>query len=277
MYYITGIDDVTGSVSNDSSNLSIYFELGWEIMTTHLHIKELLFNNLFDNENDTIVTCDGREFLYKENFKNVITWEDYKKLNLNTDTINLCDRFINDFTNINKIDVTDNQGLIDLFSSFEKDHNYDNKPTNENYVCLVYRNRSHGSHRNMDEIFFKDLISSITKERRLKTYVVGFGGEIFENGHDCFHVTLKQFTTLINKKECLICVSSLTGPANLTYFFGNENLKNIILDLESARSNEYMKNHPLAMGDRFNYKKIDTQFIDGSIDLKDLKTIINNK
>lgn len=275
MYYITGIDEASGSVSNDSSNLRIYFELGWEIMTTHLYVKELLFNNIFNNENDTIVTCDGREFLYEENFKNVITWKEFKKLNINNHTINLCDRFINDFTNIDKIDVTDNKELIKLYSSFEKDYNY--KSFDENYVCLVYRNRTHDSHRNIDENFFKGLINLITKYFNLKVYVVGIGGEIFENNYDCFHVTLKQFTTLINKKECVFCVSSLTGPASLTYFFGGDNLKNIILDLESARSHEHMKNHPLAMGDKFNYKKIDTHFINGTIDLNVLKTIIKQK
>ena len=123
----------------------------------------------------------------------------------------------------------------------------------------------------MDDVFFKQIIDFFIS-KNYKIFVVGFGSEIFSIEHKVINVNLQQFSTLIGEKKCKLCISSLTGPPHLTYFFGNDNLKNIIIDIESARKNDVMKYHPLAMGDIFNYKKINTEFIMG---IPDYNTVID--
>jgi hypothetical protein len=263
-YYITGIDTSSGNKNDDSSNLLTYFELGWEIMTTHLKLKELLHNrDIYDN--DVIVTCSGREFLYRKNFKNVISWKDYLKISHTKKEVNLCQEFSTNLSLIDKITPKKDDSLIDLFFSFEKEENLKFNVDGD-FACLVYRNRSHGSHRNMDINFFKKIINFLVNKFNLNIFVVGFGSEIFEDNKNVFSVNLKEFATLVNNDNCKLCVSSLTGPPALTYFFGGVNLKNIIIDIESARKDEYMENHPLAMGNIFNYKNVETEFILGMPD-----------
>jgi hypothetical protein len=258
---IVGIDDFTGSASSDSSNLSSYFELGWEIMTTHLKVKEMLYIGSI-NSDDTVVTCKGREFLYKKLFNNVICWSDFKNLNNEANPINLLSFFINDFSNLQHIENNPNEALQSYFFSFENNGKIEFEfPIDDGFVCMVYRERNHDSHRNMDKGLFSELIYYVNKVLRKKAFVVGFNSESFCDNIDSFHVSLKDFTSLINHKNCKLCLSSLTGPPHLTYFFGNQNMTNIILDLENARANKSMINHPLAMGDQFNFKKIETHFI----------------
>lgn len=269
-YYICGIDDVSGDINSDSSSLNVYYELGWEIMTTHCEIKERLFKGLI-NQDDVVVTCDGRQFLYEKNFNNVITWKKFKELNPQSNVINLCDLFIN---GINYVSAKEDKNIIQSLKQFNSDSDLELNP-NEKFCCLVYRKRAHCSHRNMDDSYFENIISFLNKEIKIKVFVVGFGSEKFVN-ENCHYVNLKQFTTLINNDNCNLCISSLTGPPHLTYFFGGKNLKNIILDLESARANPVMTNHPLAMGDIFNYNQIQTKFIMGKPELSVLFEEIKN-
>jgi hypothetical protein len=273
-YYITGIDTSSGNKNDDSSDLLSYYELGWEIMTTHLKLKELLHDG-YISDNDVIVTCSGREFLYQKSFKNVITWKDYLKINHTKKEVNLCQEFSSNHSLINEITPKKDDSLIDLFFSFEKEENLKFN-TDGDFVCMVYRNRDHGSHRNMDIDFFKKIIDFLKYKFNLNIFVVGFGSEIFEDNKNVFSVNLKEFTTLINNDNCKLCVSSLTGPSSLTYLFGGVNLKNIIIDIESARKDEYMENHPLAMGNLFNYKNVESEFILGMPDEVYLFNKINN-
>jgi hypothetical protein len=178
-YYIVGIDNSTGKQNDDSSHLLTYFELGWEIMTTHLKLKELLHNNIITND-DVIVTCDGREFLYQKNFNNVITWKKYLTLNHSDTVVNLCKEFSTNFSLIDKITPKKETDLLDLFFSFNSEENL-RFNIDGDFVCLVYRNRNHGSHRNMDNNFFKKIINFLKNNFKLKIFVVGFGSEIFED------------------------------------------------------------------------------------------------
>lgn len=272
-YYIVGIDENKGNHTDDSSNLMSYFELGWEIMTTHIEIKKLLFDNNIKKPY-TVVTCEGRQFLYENDFDNVITWGEYKEKKIKENSINLCLKFYSDLTNLEKITVSNDKNFINLLGSFKKTK-LTNLNINEKYACLVYRKRIHDSHRNINDLLFEKIIRFFTQNKKIRVFVVGFGSEKFEKINNCHSVKLNEFATLISNKNCKLCFSTLTGPPSMTYLFGHENLKNIIVDLENARNSDYMKNHPLAMGDRYNYKKVETFFIEGSNNEKEIFDKIN--
>lgn len=61
-YIIVSKNINLGKIEDDNSDLSKYFELGWEISTTHLYAKKLLYENII-NCDDCIVTTDERKFL----------------------------------------------------------------------------------------------------------------------------------------------------------------------------------------------------------------------
>jgi hypothetical protein len=274
VFYITGKDSVKGEIGADSGDLNEYFELGWEVMSTHCDVKELLYVGKINKEKDTVVTCEGREFLYQEDFLNVINWKQFKTLNVPpTEMIDLCrgaiDRIINSGISTKPaIKPNINKDIINSYFNFKRASNI--IIPEENFICLVYRKRNHYSHRNIDDNYFRDVLTFLTEKLKLSVFIVGYGSEIFTN-KNIFCVSLQEFTTLINHNNCKLCLSTLTGPPHLTYHFGNKNLKNIIIDIERARQRpEYGTNHCLAMGDSFNYKQIPTSFFYGVPELTTL-------
>ena len=56
-------------MDDDVSDERPYYELGWEITTTHFDAKHLLRTGAIDSQRDTVVTCSGREFLYTQVFE----------------------------------------------------------------------------------------------------------------------------------------------------------------------------------------------------------------
>jgi hypothetical protein len=85
-YLICSKNIKSGEMSNDSSNLNYYFELGWEMTTTHLYVKRLFYDKII-NKSDCIVTTTERAFLYKGLFDNVIDYHDFLKVVHKTDIV----------------------------------------------------------------------------------------------------------------------------------------------------------------------------------------------
>jgi hypothetical protein len=72
----------------ESELLEQYWELGWEIGLSRVHIINKLLNNEINNEEVTIVTLNDRMFLYSKIFKNVLSYEEFlllDKTNLEID------------------------------------------------------------------------------------------------------------------------------------------------------------------------------------------------
>lgn len=218
-YFICGIDDCKGTDQDDSSYLKTYFELGWEVPTTHFYAKHLLKEGKI-KARDVIVTCSGREFLYSETFQNVITWSDYKLLN-GKRTISLVDLTIKggfhsyyDENGIYKYCCTDREIICQYQKTFVR-HLHENSPFN----VIVYRSRSHDDNRNTDAEYIQDVIN--VSSRKFKTFVVGYGSEKFEN---CISVSLQQFCSLISSDFCCTIFTPQTGLAALSRVYSKADL-----------------------------------------------------
>jgi len=259
MYIVVSKEVKHGDYLNDSSSINEYFELGWEVLTTHVDVKYLLSIG-YIKKDDIIVTHSGREFLYEKLFNNVITWNEFEKLDKNNvDILDLVENNINCFFNDNlpkQFGETKthfhNKNLMwngekishDILFSFNYSNKYD---INENFVCLQYRKRSHKPQRNINDDYFIEIINYI-KSKNLNIYIVGYGAEKFIDNKQIFYVDLRDWASLINNENCKLCLTTLSGPSHLIVFCANKNCNNVIIDITNELSRD--------LNDRLNHNRL---------------------
>lgn len=278
MNLICGIDDKRGFIGDDSSSLNTYFELGWELVTTHLDAKYLLYKNKISN-NDTIITCSGREFLYEGLFNYIITWKDYKQ-NRKGDEINLVDLRIKSISskNMNMSLFWDKGNMrcpecdidINLIKNI-KFADINKHDTKNKYCCFVYRQRDHCPDRNLSTSYISELLNHIGN-LNYKIFIVGYGSESLCDSINRVNVNLQEFATLINNPNCIFVLSTLTGPPHLTYFVGHNKLNNIIIDLYNSRT---LDDHSVNMGNNVNFTGVKNKFFKGTPDINIIKKEID--
>jgi hypothetical protein len=264
-YFIAGKEKHSDKKLQTGS-LEDYYELGWEVVTTHLYAKHLINNKALDPDQDIIVTCEGREFLY-DKFIKTICWkefEDHTKKQiiaiidpinffLNTifqETSDFYDLYFVNNNPIYKYFDTD----FDIITDFSK--NSDIIPKTP-YICMNRRFRKHREHLNMSENYTNDLIKNIQDKYNVPIFLTGFHNESFvQPGVNI--VNLQDWCSLINHENCLFCIQNQTGTANLTQICARQELLNIIIDMEGAHFMPVYANgrRPDVLGKSVNFKKI---------------------
>lgn len=279
-YYIVGKNSSGGPTHDTSGDLNSYYELGWEIMVTHYRIKKFFYDSKINDDDVIVTTNEDRKFLYETIFKNIINWDEFKKIDTSEcEIIDLVDLSLkHDFHNeyINYTPEVNNNELNQILFSFKKDEDLLSSLPNNKYVCLQFRNRDWSVERNVDKFFFSELVTYFSEEKKIDVYVMGLGGEIFCNNKNVKYVNLKEFTTLINNENCLLFYSSMSGPAHLSYFFGHKNLYQIVNSVGGERPH-HLTNHPLYMGDIYNHTNVFVEIIPHHRDVNFFKNIIESK
>jgi hypothetical protein len=171
-------------------------------------------------------------------------------------------------------DVIQDDDLINKLCSFEVDSETKLK-IKDKFVCLQFRKRVHSSERNIDEEKFKDILNLITENYGLDVYVMGFGSEMFCDNKKIFYTNLQQFTTLINDENCILFYSTMSGVAHLSNFFTSKKTKHIVNDISNCW-NSSLKNHPLYMGEIFNYVKANIEIVQSYQNIDFYKNILTN-
>lgn len=279
-YYIVGKNSISGPTHDISGDLNSYYELGWEIMVTHYRIKKLFYEKIISTQDVIVTTNEERKFLYESIFENVITWEEFLKIDKgDTEVVDLVNQSTNDnFHNeyINYEPEINNQELNNILFSFKKDDISLPNDNNKKYVCLQFRNRDWSTERNVDKSFFSDLIKYFNEEKKIHIYVMGFGSEDFCVNENIEYVDLRRFTSLINNENCLFFYSSMSGPAHLSYFFGHKNLYQIVNSVGVDRPH-HLKDHPLYMGDKYNHTKVSVDIIPHHQNINFFRELLNDK
>ena len=274
-YYIVGKGNLSKVIDDVSGNLNNYFELGWELMTTHPEIKKLKIDGVF-TDNDVVVTTNpDRKFLYLESFNNVISWEDFLNLGIpESQIIDLVDDAMKGMGGLNFDDI--DEILINSLKKFKKDFEIEEKIKNKQFVCLQYRKRNWANSRNIEDDVFESLIKIVSEKYNLDVYVMGLSSEKFCDGNKVNYVNLQQFTTLINNKNCILFFSTMSGPAHLSCYFANKNIIHIVNDLLGQRINGggSLENHPLYQGRKYNFTNIDVRIIPYKINLNVFEDIL---
>jgi len=272
-YYIVGKTSEKGPTYDDSGDLNSYYEFGWELMVTHIRVKKMKHLGIFKDEDVVVTTNDDRKYLYERNFKKVISWNEFLKIededkiviDLVNDSVSGSYEF--DLPEINNVE------LNDILKSFVKNTNIISKIVDKKYVCLQFRKRVWCAERNIDEDFFKDLVNFFTVEQNLDVYIMGLDGDVFCDNKKSFYVNLEEFTTLINNSNCLLFYSGMSGPAHLSYFFGHKKLLHIVNSVGGPRPS-HLQNHPLYMGDIYNLTGVDVKILPNKLEVSDFNNFI---
>lgn len=229
-YIILGKSLKKGVSGNDASTLDVYFELGWEVVGSRFDFIKLLKTQ--DLSDCTAVTSEDRVFFYSKLFDNVISYNEFEKLNISdTDVVDdwTSTRLHgqhNQFSFLSANTFVDEYGKYirhdedyeELFDGFDLSESTIEKP--DKYIVLGLRSRDHNNYKNFNNTdnFYKNLVKKIKSEITENIFVVGYGTESFclENG--CTYVDkLVDFVSLIkDKKRCISQISQSTGTAVLS-------------------------------------------------------------
>lgn len=273
-YYIVGKTSEKGPTYEDSGDLNSYYELGWELMMTRVRVNKMKHLGIFKDEDVVVTTNDERKFLYTTEFNNVISWSEFINLGVNDNIVDLVNLSITDNHQDMINDVIQDDDLINKLCSFEIDSETKLK-IKDKFVCLQFRKRVHSSERNIDEEKFKDILNLISENYGLDVYVMGFGSEMFCDNKKIFYANLQQFTTLINDENCILFYSTMSGVAHLSNFFTSKKTKHIVNDISNCW-NGSLKNHPLYMGEIFNYVKANIEIVQSYQSIDFYKNILTN-
>lgn len=264
MYYLTGIDVAKGTIDDDISKERPYYELGWEITTTHFDAKHLLHTGQIDPQRDTIVTCSGREFLYTGVFDHVLDYHEFLTRQHKRDrVISLMDRYAAGIVPADYFDRP--HGPTAKFRQHRASRdlllNLDIRasalaPPNRPYCCFVIRRRSHGAYRNVPDSAVRMILAKLSK-RYDHVFIVGRDIEHFA-GQKVRLVDLVTFTRLIQHPRCRLIVGSLTGPMHLAALVSSAK---VCVVINHDDYDVHGLNHPVLMGHCITFSKSHFLFV----------------
>lgn len=265
MYYIASKNFLEGKIGSDACAFELYFELGWEMVTTHFIVKRYIKTGIIKND-DVIVTQEDRKFLYEGVFNNVISYKEFIKLG-NVPSIDLV-KYIQRMTYFTEYFYTTDNPLVNGdYRHFEDDYNEitnfkkSNISENEPYVCLLVRKRDHDKYRNINDDFAKQLINILP----YKIFICGKGTEYLCDNIKTFHISLQDFATLCNNEKCIANIGTLSGGMFIPAIFSKAKY-NITIDV--GGKHELMDgikyNNPLFLSKSIRFSK--SEFIDLELD-----------
>lgn len=240
-YIIAGKNDSIGVKGNDSGDLAIYFELGWEVVGSRLDAIKLLKTGVFSNSGTTIVTVDDRKFMYSSMFKNVISWDEFKK-EVERGRISASDS-IEDWTETRQFSFLNPNRDFEFwenndprpqsnsrYSRYEQDyHEITNGfakndlalkdiEENEKYYVACLRFRDHCEFRSSPSVWWAALLERIIEKTGKRIFLVGHGAENFVNNDRAKHISkLQDYVTLIQDSRCKAVIAQSTGTCGLAF------------------------------------------------------------
>jgi hypothetical protein len=252
-YFITGMDVAKGVEEDDVSDEKPYYELGWEVVTTHFDIKRMKRRGEVDPDADTIVTCAGREFLYTAEFSRVIDHGAFLRIKTEGDEVVDCtDRYAGGRVPIQYFEG-DAHTPMSRYKYFDEDrdmitrvgaaptaHLHGGRP----YACLLVRRRSHGAYRNMSDERVSYLLEKLMGKYE-RVFLVGRGAEHLEDRSRAVHVDLQTYASLIQDELCEVIIGSFTGTMQLAALLSRAKtclvLNHDLYDVQAL-------NHPVLLG-----------------------------
>jgi hypothetical protein len=234
-YIITGKNTVSGTKGNDSADLAIYFELGWEVVGSRLDAIKLLKTGALSNDDTTIVTVNDRKFMYSAIFNNVISWEEFLG-RVNLRNIKMFDT-VEDWTQTRQFSFLNPNGDFEFwenrdasvlanskYSRYEQDYNeivdgfekngaiLEELEEDESYYVACLRFRDHCEFRSSPMMWWNQLLDRMIEETGKKIFLVGAGAENFVKSNKVKHVPrLQDYVTLIQDSRCKAVIAQSTG------------------------------------------------------------------
>ena len=240
-YIIAGKNTAAGVKGNDSADLGVYFELGWEVVGSRLDAIKLLKTGVLSKDDTTIVTISDRKFMYSSIFKHVISWEEFLAL-VNARSLNEFDTF-EDWTQTRQFSFLNLNGDFEFwenrdasihansrYSRYEQDYKeivdgfeknksvLEDLREDDSYYVACLRFRDHCESRSSPMIWWNQLLDSLIKETGKKIFLVGAGAEKFVKEDKVKHVQkLQDYVTLIQDLRCKAVIAQSTGTCGLAF------------------------------------------------------------
>jgi hypothetical protein len=227
-YLILGKNIASGIKQNDSADLNVYFELGWELVGSRIDLIREINKNPNFLSSTTIITPQDRMFLYTSFANNVESAESFF---LNSTNFLNQGYEIEDWTETRKFRFlnTDefsfkNDGVYKFFKedSYKIREGFDLSKvakeiaTIEPYVVISLRFRDHDPYRNSIPKQIINFIKELQSNNIKHIYVFGRGSEGIAKKVGAYYVErLDEFTYLIRQNNCLAFIGQSSGPVLL--------------------------------------------------------------
>lgn len=265
-YFIAG-REVHSDKDLQTGPLENYYELGWEVISTHLLAKRFINLKKLNCNEDVVVTCAGREFLYSKQIK-TINWKEFEIIRKQqvVEQYDSIEYFLEtifqetkDFHQLYFVDSKPRYRYFDkdfdLITSL--DFNTSIVPKTK-FICFNRRIRKHREQLNMPDDYSLGLVQKLQQEYKVPIFITGFHNDIFKQLNDVHLVNLQDWCSLLNSENCLFAIQNQTGTANLTQICGKTGLVNVILDMEGAHFMPIYANgrRPDVLGKGVNFKNI---------------------
>ena len=250
--FIAGVDLAKGRVGDDVAPDRPYFELGWEVISTHFDVKRGKAEGWIDPQNDVVVTCSGREFLYATEFKNVL---EYRALN-DLGTTGIVDftrqypggsfhpdYFVNRRSGKNSKSrfLTEHRDLALSIRSVETTSLHDG----QSYCCFAARRRDHDAYRNMTGARGRYIIEHLLTLCP-RVFIVGHDNEDLLIDSKVVPVDLVTYTSLIADALCMLVVGTMTGTMQLAALYSRAKLCIVISNYDAF--DPEVDNSPVNLG-----------------------------
>jgi len=278
MYYIVGKKNKEGTVTSDTErgNLNEYFELGWEYAVTHLYIKHLYVLNELKND-DIIVTLKDRMFLYEGFWHNVMSYEEFITLDVDSNVIDLCDKAEKERSGMIPRIVNGEYEFLESDLEVIKKINFTDithLPITENYCCIHIRFRKYANYRNLSKDGWLDIINKL-KFKYSKIFIFGKDTENFCDGENIINVNLNEYASLLNGKNCKFFVGTMSGGSLIAQLMSNKDCVNNIIITDQKTQNEFETKDEYQIfyhSEAFNFSKTPIYYIKYG----ELNNFINN-
>lgn len=259
-FFLAGIDVAKGTLEDDVSDAHPYYELGWEAVTTHFDAKHLKKEGAIDAIRDTIVTCEGREFLYRAEFSKVVAYEQFlSERNSHDEVVSLMERYAGGKIPLGYFDdqsdpqqrryrfYSRDREIIQSIEYLPVEHLHQGQP----FACFQIRRRAHGGYRNTPRKTVNRVLQALTSKYH-RVFLIGRGVPEELHSSQVISVNLQTYATLISSELCHLIFGSFTGPMQLAALFSKARVC-VALNYDSYDIDDL--NSPIMLGRCIRYSR----------------------
>lgn len=267
-YIIVSKNEAAGTSSNDVANPLVVTEIATELIITRLYLLDQLSIGAVSVD-DTVVCVEERKCLYTNIFKNVISWDEFKTLQL-TPSDERIDYLEGGLFNQLAAGSVDSRLIpyLPFYQNYERDKHLinnvdfveiDPQKTSKPFVSLVIRKRGAWPEKNMSDSFWSDVIDKLSSNN-IPTFIFGKETDVFckyENTH--YVSNYQEWCSVVAHPNCKHVGSTMTGGVYPLLIFGNREAKMTIIDNTNLMAT--YSYDPSFYNPCINFSKIDIQFI----------------
>lgn len=265
-YIIVAKNIYQGTSISDIANPLEVTEIATELIITRLKAIDMLQSGQISKE-DCIVTVEERKCLYGNFFDNVIDYQYFLTLNINSnDVFDLLEdgwfhRMAGGYVHEREIPYKpfyqnwerDKELITNINFSDLKEYNL-----SQPFLSLVIRKRSAWTEKNMSHEFWLELIKKL-EQNNIQIFVFGKETENYSSNKVQYIKNYQDWCSIVKHENCKHICSTMTGGVYPSLIFGNSNTEMTIIDNTLLMSKH--GGDPSFYDNCINFSKIKIEFI----------------